>query len=113
MADKGFNQSTFTFGTSLTPLRSIDYGSDGARVKVSGSADAQKFYVDGIPDNTVTVTLVGNTALDAGDTNATCTIAFYDGTSITFGQALITDVEISGSEDTEIISTVQFVPGAT
>ena len=113
MADKGFNQSTFTFGTARTPLRSIDYGSDGAKVPISGSADAQRFYADGIPDNTVTVTLVGNVTLDAGETNATCSIAFYDGTAITFGQALIVDVEMSGSEDSEILSTVQFVPGAT
>jgi hypothetical protein len=113
-ANAGFNGTTISFASeTTTPLLSIDYGSSGAKVQTSGSDDTQKTYVSGVPDDTITYSVVGSTSTEVGDTGAVA-ITFSDDTtpSITFSSGVCVEVSISGSEDSPITSTVTVVPYA-
>lgn len=111
MADDGFNASTISFaGADLTPLRDIRYSEAGGKADVTGSADALKTYEGGIPDVSVSVTIVGGTTLSKGDKGAVVTAWNDGGTDGAITNAMVDTVEESGSMDSEILSTITFVP---
>lgn len=111
MADNGFNGSTITIASVPVgdELLSIDYTKEGAKVQVTGSGAATKLFVAGIPEEGVTFTVTGGTALDVGDTGAV-TIEFNDGTSVSLTNSVVTSISISGSEDSPLVSSVTLAP---
>lgn len=109
MANKGFNGSTVSFSNSIAGLKSVSYQSQGAKVEVTGSDAAEKHFVAGIPDNSLTVTMVGGAALAVGQI-ATLSVAWFDNTATNFGNATVLSVGINGEEDGAITSTVTFAP---
>lgn len=106
MADKGFNGTTITFPTAaIAELRSVSYSVGGATVDVGASDDTAALFVNGRDDVEVTVEIVGGTTLSRGDTGAV-TISWFDGTSDTLTNAVITQVTVSGSMDGDITTSV-------
>lgn len=105
-ANDGFNGSTIAIGaSSQTPLRDIEYSSEAAKVDISGAGDTYKTYVAGIPDNTITFTVVGRTTVDIGDTE-TFTITWADTTTDVLTDGIVVGVSASGSLDGEITSSI-------
>ena len=113
MADDGFNGSTISFGTpDQSPLRDIPVSESGAEVDVTGCADTFKTYKSGIPDETVTFTIVGGSALAIG-TEGAVTVAWNDGgTDGTLTNGVIVGKETSGSMDGEILTAITVRPTA-
>ena len=111
MANKSANSSTITFNSvALVPLRSLSYSKGGAEIQVSGSGDTTKLYVDGIDDESVTVTVVGALlAVDKGDTG-TLDIDLNDGETIDGTNWRCMNREFSADEDSEILTTFTFRP---
>ena len=114
--DFNFNGSTVLFATvTLGPLRSIDYSETAAQVDVTGSDDGVKTFRAGIPDPTVTVTIVGGLvpaavigalgALDIAWQDATT-----EGTRAEPLRSVIVDRGQTGSMDGEITSTYTLKP---
>lgn len=113
MADDGFNGSLITFGgADLGPLRDIRYSEDGANANVTGSSDNATTYEGGIPDLGVSMTIVGGVSVAKNDKGA-IVITWNDGTSTPLANGIVRTVEISGSMDSEILSTVTFGPTPT
>ncbi len=111
MPDDGFNGSTVTFAAaSLGPLRDIRYSEAGGKADVTGSSDTLKTYEGGIPDVGVTVTVVGGVTVSKGDKGAVVVTWNDGGTDGAITNAMVDSVEESGSMDSEILSTVAFVP---
>lgn len=110
MADDGFNGSTLTFAAaSVGPLRDVRFSEAGGKADVTGSADSLKTYEGGIPDVSVSVTVVGGVTLSKGDKGAVA-VTWNDGTSTPITNGMVDSVEMSGSMDSEILTTVTFVP---
>jgi hypothetical protein len=106
MADDGFNGSKIKIGEAdQVPLRDIEYSSEAAKVDISGAADTYKTYVAGIPDNTITFTVVGRTTVEIGDTE-TFTITWNDGTTDVLTDGIVVGVSATGSLDGEITSSI-------
>ena len=107
MADDGFNGSTISFYSgNQIPLIDLDYSEGGAEVDVTGCADARKTYEAGIPDETVTYTIVGTSSNTVGDEGAIA-IVWNDGaTDNTGANAVITNVTTSGGIDGPITSAI-------
>ena len=113
MADDGFNGSTISFNSvDQVPLRSVTYDESAAAVEISGSADAQKLFVSGQPDKTITFEIVGTTTLTTADTAAAVSITWNDGTSDSFTTGVITNISTSGSEDGEILTSITCKPAS-
>jgi len=111
MADDGFNASTISFaGTPLTPLRDIRFSEAGGKADVTGCADSIKTYEGGIPDVSVSITIVGGTTIGKNDKGAIVTAWNDGGTGGAIAAAIVDSVETSGSMDGEILSTITFVP---
>lgn len=109
-ANDGFNGSTISFGSAgQAPLRDVEYSEEAAKVDVTGAGDAEKSYVAGIPDKTITFTVVGVTSVLVGDEGAV-SIGWNDGSTSTLTAGVVTGVAISGSLDGEITSSVTIVP---
>ncbi len=110
MADDGFNGATLLNGTvSLGPLRSIQSNEVAAAVDVSGSGDSEKAFANGLPDKTTTFVIVGGTTLSIGDAVA-LNVAWNDiGTSTdgTIAAGSVFNVGMSGSVDSEILTTIE------
>ena len=113
MADDGFNGSTFAIGTPVqTPLLSVDYTNSAAKVKTTGSEATTTEYVAGIPDESMTFTIVGVTDVSIGDSGViTCT--WFDGSTTVFTNGIVVEVGTSGSENDTITSTITTVPTAS
>ena len=110
MADDGFNGTTLTVvGTSATGIRDISISKSGAKVQLSGAEANQKEYGTGVPDVEVSITVVGVLAVDVGDVGAT-TITWNDGSSDSLTNSIVVSVDTSGSEDSEITTTVTVAP---
>jgi hypothetical protein len=96
-------------------LRSISWRESAARADVTGSADTAKTYVTGVPDNEVTVSIVGGAGatIDVGDIGALWVYWRDVGSSIDgtlSDRAQVSDVQTDGSMDGEIITQITFVP---
>ena len=112
--DFNFNGSTVTFATaSLGALRSIDFSETGAQVDTTGSSDAQKSFRAGIPDPTITVTVVGPLAAGVAiGTVGDIAITWQDtGTDGTISDCVAVDRGKTGSMDGEMTSTYTFKAG--
>jgi hypothetical protein len=113
MADDGFNGSVADWNSvTLGPLRSISYRSSGARVNVSGSADAAGTEEIGVPMSEVTIGFVGAlpaSGADPGD-KGSLDIAWSDGgTAGTITNVAIADAQTDGNMDGEILSQITLV----
>lgn len=112
MADDGFNGATISIAsTGQTPLLDINYSESCAKVQVTGSADAEKRYVNGNVDKTVSFTVVGTTTANVGATGA-ISIVWGDAgsTTTTITTGIVTSISTSGSEDSPITTTIEVVP---
>ena len=85
---------------------------DDEVVDVSDSGDANMTYVAGQGNPKISITIVGGSSLGFGDTSTTCSIAWNDSTSVTFGKALISSKKTSGSKNGAITTTLEIVPCA-
>lgn len=112
MANDAFNGTTFTFGGGAqTPLRSCSYDNSAAEIDVTGAGDSLHTYEAGLPNETLTVEVVGGSSVAVADEGA-ITIAWFDGTSDTTTNSVCTAVSRSGSLDGEILTTLTFRPTA-
>ena len=107
MADNGFNGTTISIGGSdQADLRDLNVSCDSAQVPVSGSAATSKKYEAGIPDYTITYTVVGITSLSNGDEGA-AVVAWNDGGSFgSLTNCVVVNVADAGSEDGEILTNI-------
>ena len=113
LTDYGFNGSVVTFATvTLGVLRGIDYSEAGAKVDCTGSADAEKLYRTGIPDPTVTVTVVGPLVADtAVGKQGALVITWQDtGTDGSMTAGILVSRGKGGTMDGEMTSTYEFAP---
>ena len=111
--DFNFDGSVIALGaTDLGTLRSIDYSETGAQVQVTGSSDAIHTYRAGIPDPTITVSIVGGlNPLVLIGTQGALTATWQDATTEgSIDPVLCVDRAQTGSMDTEITSTYIFKP---
>ena len=112
MADDGFNGSPISIGAAdQTPLRDISFDQSCAEVDVTGAADSEKTYEAGIPDKTVTYTVVGTTTLAIGDEGAVA-VSWNDGGSDSLTNGVVVGVSPSGSMDGEILTNITVRPTA-
>ncbi len=110
MADAGFNGTTVTFaGTPITGLRSVRYQGTCARPSVTGAEAATRLHKAGLPNRTVTVTIVGSTSIAKGDTGALA-IAWNDGgTKGSMAKAVVIKApSMSGALDGDNTTTIVF-----
>jgi len=112
MANDGFNGTTIALGTpTQTPLISVDYSNSAAKVETTASDGTTKQYVAGVPDESITFTVVGVTTADIG-TSGLITVTWFDGSTTVLTNGIVVEVGTSGSTDDQITSTVTVVPTA-
>lgn len=113
MAGITFNGTAIAIGvTGQTPLTSIRYSEKCAKVgPLQGVAGAKKTYVAGIPEHECTFTLVGGTS-NAIATSGAVTITWSDASTTALGTCKVSAVEISGSEDNPIATSITVRPSA-
>ncbi len=112
MANDGFNGSTISFnGGDQVPLRDINFTDAAAEVQVSGSSDAKHTYEAGLPDETVTYTIVGGSSLSTG-AEAAVAIVWFDGSTDDLTNGVCTNRATSGSIDSELLTAVTVRPTA-
>ena len=125
-ANNGFNGSFVTWPSTtapLAPLTSISFSDTVAEVQVSGSTDTTHRFVAGIPDQTMTVELVGaSSALTVGTTGqlnfhfntwASTEEHTFPSTALIGSasvEAIITNVDQGGSVDSAITNSVTVRP---
>lgn len=112
MANEGFNGSTMQFASSpVTPLVSIDFQETAAAIDVTGNTDALHNYVAGIPDITVTVEVVGVSALTIGAAGA-LDIDWFDGEGEDVSSVILVDKGRGGSLDDKLSTSLTFRPSS-
>lgn len=111
MANDGFDGTYVAHGETTIngKLRSVDYQQNANPVDVTGSTSTRHEVVPGITSHTITFEEVGVTALAIGD-KATFTITWFDGSTDTLLNMLVTNVGRAGSLDAEILSSVELQP---
>lgn len=110
MSSKAANGSTVTFNSyPLGTARSIDDSSEGAKIDMAHLTSTQHTYEVGLPDNEVTVEILGSKTLAIGDTGS-LSIAWNDGGSDSLGSCVVQSAKSNGEVDGEISSTYVFVP---
>jgi len=99
-----FNTCTIGFDGTNTPLLDISVSSTAAELDITGAADNAHTYESGIPDVTVTFTVLGFSDLAVGDTGTVALAGNWTGTA---GEVagVVTSVESSGSIDDVITTT--------
>ena len=115
MADDGFNGTTISFATvNQAPLRDITSSDGAAEVDVTGCADTIKTYESGLPDETVTFTIVGGSTVGIGDEGAVVVAWNDSGTDGSLTNGVCVGKETSGALDGEILTafTIRPVPAA-
>ena len=106
MANDGFNGTTISFGGNQVPLVDVNYSDTAAEIDITGCAEATMHrYLAGIPDPTVTFTVVGHAGINAGDVAQTV-IAWFDGTTDTLDDMICTGADVTGSLDDKISSSI-------
>ncbi len=113
MANDGFNGTTITIGSAQTPLIDLTHTRSAAKVDVTGCGDQIHNYEVGLPDDTITFTVVGVSGLDPEDATSAVTVAWYDGTSTGYAGMVCTDAVVSGSLDGTITTALTYVPSST
>lgn len=111
MANEGFNGSTLTFNGAVTPLVSVDYQETAAAINVTGNTDTMHSYVAGLPDITVTVEVVGISALLIGAASALA-ITWFDGETEAISDVILVDKGRGGSLDDKLSTSLTFRPGS-
>lgn len=115
MADLGSGGTTLSFGAvDQTPVRSMTYNETSNEHDITDLAKSQHTFIAGIATFELTIEIIGNTTMERGDTGVIA-IAWNDGTSDNGGGAkfLITSKEVSAEVDSEITSSLTFVPTLT
>lgn len=103
-----FNTTTIAIAAAnQAPLLDISVSSSGAEIDITGAADSAHTYEAGIPDTTVTFTILGCTTVSVGDTGAIAIAGdTWTGTIGEFTTGVVTNVEMSGSIDDTITSAI-------
>lgn len=104
------NGTTLDFGGAVSDVRSITFSDSGTPIDITDLSSTNHEYETGLSDPECTVELVGGTTIAVGDTG-TVTVDWADAvTDSTMTDGIVTNVEISGSLDSEITSSVTFKP---
>ena len=92
-------------GVSYTKkLRKVDVDSNAAEIDVTGGGDTAKVYEAGLPDETLSIEALGS-APALGATGAV-SIAWGDGSSTSWANAITTKVKKSGSVGQAVVYSV-------
>ncbi len=125
MANEGFNGSTVTWdptgaatALALGPLLGCDDSVTGAEVPVTGAGDSLHTNEVGIDDESVTVQIGGSPGPDqasgviAAGQKGALAVAWNEGvgTQVSLANGLLTNLEVSGSLDGPITSSVTVRP---
>jgi hypothetical protein len=108
MADSA-NNTTLSFGTTISKVKSISYKDSGAKIDVTALTSTEKQYLAGIRDKEVTFDLVGTTTLSIGGTGAV-TVGWADGTSTSVAKCVVTNVDVKAAVDSALEASVTIVP---
>ena len=110
-SDLGFNGSSFSWaGTALTGLISANYTSSAAAVESTGSEGTDNLYTPGIPDESITITVLGNPGLIAKAIGATI-MSWKDGGGLgTWTHAKLMSTHPGGSLDGQVTTELVFKP---
>ena len=110
-SDLGFNDSTFSFaGTPLANILSANYTSSAAAVENVGAGGSDNLYTPGIPDESITITVLGNPALAAKAIGATV-MSWTDGGSLgSWTAAKLMSTHPGGSLDGQVTTELVFKP---
>lgn len=110
MADSA-NGSTFNWGgTVQTDVRSINFTENGNPIDVSVLGSAQHVYELGLVDTEIVVEAVGVSSIEVSTTTQAATATWNDGSTDSLSIALCTGKDVSGSLDTELITSLTFKP---
>lgn len=108
-AEIPFNGTTLSFGgANQTPLNSVTSEEVVAEVQATGSGDTGHLFLGGIPMQTTTWEVVGDTTIVKGDTGAV--VVAWAGTADAgigdIASGIITKVEKTGGIDSPTMSTI-------
>ena len=110
-ADLGFNGSSFTFaGSGLGTIISANYTASAAAIESVGANGSDNLYTPGIPDESITITVLGNPGLVAKAVGATA-MSWKDGGSLgTWSHAKLMSTHPGGSLDGQVTTELVFKP---
>ena len=86
-------------------LRKVDFDDPESDVETTGGGDTEKTYEAGLPDQKLTVEVLGGQALTKGTTGQT-NINWGDGTSTVWANSTVTSQKKSGQVGQVIVYTV-------
>ena len=106
-----FNTTTISIAAAdQAPLLDISVSGTAAEIDITGAADSAHTYEAGIPDYTVTFTILGCTTIGIGDKGAIVigpvASPTWTSTMGEFTTGIVTNVEMSGSIDDTITSAI-------
>lgn len=112
--DCSFDGSTFSFNASpLTGIVSATYDASAAEVDDTGAEANAVLVTPGIPDETLTVQVLGGATLVKGAAGNTA-VAWHDGGTLgTFASAVVMEVRDGGNVDGDITTEYVFKRKAT
>src|SRR6056297_3144009 len=106
-----FNGTTQNASSGEGGVTDCSFTSSAETIDITSADDDSKTFETGVPDSEATVTIIGSTAVAVGDTLA-LSIAWADdtGSADAMTNAIVTNVETSGSMDGAITSTITLKP---
>ncbi len=110
MSDRGFNGTTVTFnGSAIAHIMDVQEPRKMPKVNVAGADDDEELYEAGKKDREITVKHVGGSSLTEG-TKGALSVTWNDGTTDTFGNVVLLEIDTSGSKNGAIQTTLKFAP---
>ena len=108
---KTSNGTTFAFPTTTTVLavRNVSFSYNINEIDITDLSDSTHTYETGIPDVEATIEVLGASTIAEGGTGPLA-ITWGDGGSDSIGTAICVSNEITGSLDTELVSSLTFRP---
>lgn len=103
-----FNGTSVTFTPAIGEIRSVTFDEVPREIEVSNSSDTNAIFEMGLVDTTATVEINGTTTAVAGTTNAAFSVSWNDGTTSSMTLGIVGSINITGSLDQPITSTVTF-----
>jgi hypothetical protein len=110
MPNPGWNGSTLSFGGGVTPLVDLHQPDEPNDFDTTGSEDTTHTHGTGLHKNSFSAQMLGSKCPIAG-TCCAITATIEPGTAKSYGQALITQMTISGRKDSRIEASATFMPG--